>query len=663
MVSTPSSMGSHGSPDSSPTIDSSYHHHQQQLQQQGQTNCDSLENPTESTCSITSTIALTANPTKINTTKSTTMRAFSKTEPSAEPLETTTPTTTSNMCRLPRRRQNDNNGNTNSNNNGSKHKSRENRIREQLEALRILYSRLDLMAVGAWLLVPSMIVYHASALMAVQEQSTTVTEGSNYSAGQSGVLESIRPWVMAIGVFTPLVAYKALTRLERARAARKGHAAAAACTGCPYARLKNRLTARFRQTESLPSSTQDVLGSKTTEPSQARVGPKPKTLLLRSVGLWTVLIIMSTRFGLNHSVSFMSSSPPSMSVEGSGEGSYWGIHPMDVPASAPSFIPESSSSVNRGEDYPMLVMDWTEEQQDQQEDIQYPAIGLEDEEEDFDDDEASWSEMTPETVEAMVRAAENDDVMDSEWVMPEQLDTYSDDDDDSLKYTAGEAADIEEEDPVSALRDFWDAIEEAVVEEAENIVADHDDQFSSPTLPDPTTPQPFPEEDPLNNDWRDRSNTDDNEVEFGSVFEYIPGWTEAMLFAVSICFGTAALSIRLARQQVYELASKLRNELHTIDPNEETKTVGYPWVRMLLAIAVSVLTTCWMLHSQIWDLSMLLFAYVGIVLMIATYVWIPEDIEDLSIYPVTDSDVVPEDDDDNQSGEACYIAIDEKNSI
>ncbi|KAG0197083.1 hypothetical protein BGX28_009418 [Mortierella sp. GBA30] len=313
--------------------------------------------------------------------------------------------------------------------------------------------------------------------------------------------------------------------------------------------------------------------------------PRPRTILLTSLGIWTLLLVLAPQMGLNRSVSV----------------TVWSVD---------------------GYDSMMMVSDTISQQQEQQEQYKY--------ENGFDKEWSTgtvWDdEVFQEELEARVRAAEEDDIMDSEgFYLPPKSEQGSQ----FMEYM--EVDFKSEQDDLSALRDFWNAQEEIVTEGYEPMVPSHSDKSTLLTTISGN----------LDEEVDDQNNYTSNEVvRFIRLFEYKPWWTEGFMFSLALCLGGMLVGLHLAKMEIRGRIAALEKELeddvnhHDGDVKDQKKArvsnlsrrrriAAFTWVRGLLTVALLGMNY-WMVKSRHWDLPSLYFAGLGCAGMLLVHLWLPK---------------------------------------
>lgn len=433
---------------------------------------------------------------------------------------------------------------------------------------------------------------------------------------------------------------------------KKGAIADAASTTCPYARLLNRLgfsgCSSANQDASLLPTESPLLNydNQSKNNSNNRNCAKqnmrlvrPRTLLLASLSLWSILLASAPRLGLNKTVSFTVYSSLDGSFDDGATLLTSASCPMTTPATSPASDDTATSTISNEEE----------------------SAGL---------TSTAWVDVSESAMAARVLLAEDDQVMDSEWEFSENT---------------LESMTAQQRESLSALRDFWDAMEEVVgdPQEVEEIREEFeeqldeqlqamDDEYENGDEPAMVITQEElvqgMEEKMM--DARDRADLDEEAVSReGYVFEYVPWWTEGMLFSISLAIGGVLVALAQARAQTLDLlqtatANQKRfgdedddevNETYSSssdldsdsdsDSDESMSEKGrlthkssssckksksrttanmiIPRAANRLLLAMALVANFWVVHSEYWDLPALLFVGLGSTAVLLARAWVP----------------------------------------
>ncbi|KAF9089531.1 hypothetical protein BGX23_006595 [Mortierella sp. AD031] len=426
-------------------------------------------------------------------------------------------------------------------------------------------------------------------------------------------------------------------------------------TGCPYTRLLSRLGLDRRcavatSTEEgllLPIETPSSEAIKTNHNQRVR----PRTLLLTSLCLWSVLMASAPRMGLNKTVSFTVYS----SLDGSFDDTIITTScPLGpAPSAVPSGTQEQEAKSLRGAEA-----------------VEEMDSGL---------TSKAWVDVSDSVMDARVASADNDDVMDSEWEFPPEQSLQS--------MTA------EQRESLSALRDFWDAMEEVVGDEQETdeIRREFEEQLREQQQEENELYQHHKDDNGIDNNNGESTTTTITQEELvqgmeekmmderdrtdvsrqGKVFEYVPVWTEWMLFGISLAIGGVLVALSQARAQTLDLLQSARHSQkrfcdedddeseeyeHLNDYNNDTDTESLsekgksasssssssssppssstmankpriiPRAVNRLVLLMALVANFWVVHSEFWDIPALLFVALGSGAVLLTHAWVPKDI-------------------------------------
>ncbi|KAF9122202.1 hypothetical protein BGX30_002140 [Mortierella sp. GBA39] len=420
-------------------------------------------------------------------------------------------------------------------------------------------------------------------------------------------------------------------------------------TTCPYARLLNRLgfsdcsSSSSKDPSLLPTEApllnHDDPSNSSNKSTKQQRRLKPRTLLLASLCLWSVLLASAPRLGLNKTVSFMVYS----SLDGSSDDSIL-ISSTFCPMAAPAASPEDTATTTNTNDE--------------------SAAGL---------TSTAWVDVSESAMDARVLAAENDEVMDSEWSFPKET---------------LESMTAQQRESLSALRDFWNAMEQVVgdPQEAEELREEFEEQLDEQLQHH----QHEGEEDEYEGeddtegelgtmvitqeelvkgmeekmiDARDQAGVEKE----GKVFGYVPWWTEGMLFGISLAIGGVLIALAQARAQTLDLlqtaisrqkrfgdedddevnessssdidsdsdsdSDESQSEKGKLAPSQKSskKTKSSPALiipraanRLLLLIAL--VANFWVVYLEYWDLPALLFVGLGSTAVLLAHAWVPHDL-------------------------------------
>lgn len=460
----------------------------------------------------------------------------------------------------------------------------------------------------------------------------------------------LAPLLPCVGLVLPMVVAKVLASKRRCRRAGGGcckmKPKANGTTTCPYARLLNRLgfsgcsSSSSKDTRLLPTEApllnhdnQSNSSNKSTKQQRRLV--RPRTRLLASLCLWSVLLASAPRLGLNKTVSFTVYS----SLDGSFDDTLI-TSSSSCPMAAPTVPPEDTATTMNTNDESAAGLTSTE-----------------------------WVDISEAAMAARVLSAENDDVMDSEWSFSEEI---------------LESMTAQQRESLSALRDFWDAMEQVVgdPEEVDEIREEFEEQLDEQLQQhqhegeDETEGEmgtmTITQEELVKGmeekmmDARDRADVEEE----GKVFEYVPWWTEGMLFGISLAIGGVLVALSQARAKTVDLLQTAisRQKRFGDEDNDEVNESSYynssssdldsdsdsdeslsekgklapsqkpskrnksrpafiiPRAANRLLLMTALVANFWVIHSQYWDIPALLFVGLGSTAVLLAHAWVPHDL-------------------------------------
>ncbi|KAG0318100.1 hypothetical protein BGZ97_004338 [Linnemannia gamsii] len=318
---------------------------------------------------------------------------------------------------------------------------------------------------------------------------------------------------------------------------------------------------------------------------------RPRALLLSSLCLWSVLLASAPRLGMNKTVSF---TVYSSSIDGSFDDASC---PMAAPpASPPSDDTATSTTTNEEE-----------------------SAGL---------TSTAWVDVSESAMAARVLAADNDEVMDSEWEFSE----------DTL-----ESMTAQQRESLSALRDFWDAMEEVVgdPQEAEEIREEYEEQLDEQLRAmDDEKEEPamvITQEELVQGmeekmmDARDRANLDDeailellqtatsNQKRFGDEDD------DEINESFSSSSDLDSDSDSDSDESKSEKGKPTHKSLSSCKKNKSRTTASMiiPRAANRLLLAMALVANFWVVHSEYWDLPALLFVGLGSTAVLLAHAWVP----------------------------------------
>ncbi|KAG0288830.1 hypothetical protein BGZ96_007452 [Linnemannia gamsii] len=286
----------------------------------------------------------------------------------------------------------------------------------------------------------------------------------------------------------------------------------------------------------------------------------------------------------------------------------------------------------------------------------------------------AWVDVSEAAMAARVKSADDDEVMDSEWEFSEN--------------TLGSMT-AQQRESLSALRDFWDAMEEVVgdPQEAEEIREEFEEQLIEQLQAmddeygeEEESAMVITQEELVHGmeekmmDARDRADFDEEMVSReGRVFEYVPRWTESMLFGISLAIGGVVVALAQARAQTLDLlqtatsnqkrfgdedddevnesyssssSSDLDSDSDSDSDSDESKSekgklthkssssckksksrtttnMIIPRAANRLLLAMALVANFWVVHSENWDLPAWMFVGLGSTAVLLAHAWVP----------------------------------------
>ncbi|KAF9573365.1 hypothetical protein EC968_008635 [Mortierella alpina] len=228
-----------------------------------------------------------------------------------------------------------------------------------------------------------------------------------------------------------------------------------------------------------------------------------------------------------------------------------------------------------------------------------------------DENQTKLEQQEQEHLEVMVRAAEEDEVVDWERLYPDP--------------------DIDDpwDDP-SALRDFWGTPEEMEVDVEE-------EEY-----------QPQPQQQQQQRQEQEQEQQPEESVI--RLFKYIPFTTEVFMFLLSLCLGSMAVGIDLFRSRTQhsqsEREQELENELvnsHQFENSEEARAyvletirnddkqqghVAWIWACGTMSTVALGLSLWLAISPRQWNIPSMYFVGMGCAGLLLVHAWVPENDED-----------------------------------
>jgi hypothetical protein len=490
-----------------------------------------------------------------------------------------------------------------------------------IRLLKALSSHLDLLYAGSLFLLPSILPYVASIL--VSSSSSNASSSHETTAKAASHLSWGLAWAMfltCVGVILPLAAFTIMSSLESDHLSSKNAnmPRRSGIMACPTVSVIKRAWMALKgdspgygplaldasnssglYVESEDDDDDENVSYKNIHRPSAL--PRPKTIIMTSLGIWTLLMTLSACLGLNTVTR-----PESTLV---------------TPETTRVWEAQSWSNVHVG--------GFVEDEVQPKNSVSALTPVL-------DADKEQAREKSPfATIQADVvildkRAQEEDDMSDQD------LEDFMDPD-------ALEAMTLDPED-ASVLKSFLNhlqADDEALkaMEKGDRVVAGHlPCGYEKPLLE--IAPNMARK---LFGKASDIAQTYTAPREQGQVFDYIAGWTELMIFLIAMCLGTLVVGLAQARALHFQLL-----EQHMMRPR---RRISLAMLAGCLVIAGSALgLTMVMILAESWDLPSVQFVGIGIAGMILVHAWIPNlplYVESGEVVYMSESES-EEDDDENE---------------
>ncbi|KAF9112746.1 hypothetical protein BGX27_002881 [Mortierella sp. AM989] len=380
-------------------------------------------------------------------------------------------------------------------------------------------------------------------------------------------------WLSAIAMIIPIIIAKILRRIQNSKTAETCN------TSCPYERLKRRFASKFccrtgqqdlvNTTATTATATLPIRKNDTQQkqPKQQPSRLNPKSIILTSIGVWMFLVLSAPKLGLNTPIPIAS------------------LIPFETPMqSSPGYAgPDSAVTCrdNSGEGYSTD-----------------PYQG------DINSADDMPFYVNQEDVEDMVRAADDDLVMDSEWVLPQQP---------QFQRQYDEKEEEDESLNLSAPQDF---IGEGNENGKEGQTQAQDSNYkdylyiykgeAGPTF---------------------------------YIFEYVPFWTEAMIFCMSLAVGCMSSGSKWIQFQAQDMASKLQRQIENDtddDDIDDHERDGYCMniqkdnsriYSFLVFLGLSPIFIWFFFWYQYLYIPVVFFGFIGVALMALTSAWVPESLD------------------------------------
>ncbi|KAK3808314.1 MAG: hypothetical protein J3Q66DRAFT_354503 [Benniella sp.] len=481
-----------------------------------------------------------------------------------------------------------------------------------IRLLKTLSSHLDLLYAGSLFLLPSILPYVASALVSYSNASssheTTAEAASHLGWGLAWAM-----FLTCVGVILPLAAFKIMISLEsdclsskNANMPRRSWIMATVSAikrtwmslkeNSPgYGPLALDASNSSRLYDESEDDDENVSYKNIHRPSAL---PRPKTIIMTSLAIWTLLMVLSDRLGLNTVTR-----PESTLV---------------TPETTRVWEAQSWSNVHVG--------GFVEHEVQPKNSVSAMKPVL----------DADMEQAREKSPFATIQA----DVVVLDKGAQEEVDVSEQDVEDFMDPDALEAMTLDPED-ASVLKSFLNhlqADDEALkaMEKGDRVVAGNlPCGYEKPLLPNVARK--------LFGKASDIAQTYTAPHEQGQVFDYIAGWTELMIFLIAMCLGTLVVGLAQARALHFQLL-----EQHMMRPR---RRISLAILAGCLVIAGSALgLTMVMIFAESWDLPSVQFVGIGIAGMILVHAWIPSlplYVESGEVVYMSESES-EEDDDENE---------------
>lgn len=500
--------------------------------------------------------------------------------------------------------------------------------------LRTLGSHLNMLTAGTLYLLPSTLPFVASTFTAYASSSKT----DSTSEGVVGLGEftgiSLLP---CIGVLLPIAVFKIMTSLEKRSQSSLCHRRRSSIMTCPTINAIKRtwktlkgdppgygplaLDASNTSSSSLYSDSDDDQECRGRRYKGVRLSslPRPKTIIMTSLGLWTILMALSACLGLN-SIS------NSVNTTNTASGA---LPPLPNEVRLGGFVtPEGQMSALTS----VLDIDMNRDKiEEDEDDVAEDQVMEQDrEEEPF---AIIQSNIIILNQDSQVPAPKEGEVKD--------VDVSDQDVEDFMDVDALEALTLDPED-ASVFQNFLShlqADDEVIKAMREKGMTANDDLpcgYENPLQTESNlahklfgkvkgiarTYAPTPREK-------------------GRVFNYVAGWTELVILLSGMCMGGLLVGLGQARELHYQL---LEQEDEDVRSRRQRRRHGLVASALIAGSALGL--TMLMIFAESWDLPSLQFVGIGIAGMILAHAWIPnlplqvESAED--VYMIEEDDRVEE---------------------
>jgi len=454
-----------------------------------------------------------------------------------------------------------------------------------IRLLKTLSSHLDLLYAGSLFLLPSILPYVASVL--VSYSSSNASSSHETTAKAIGWGLAWATFLTCVGVILPLAAFKIMTSLENDRLSSKNAnmARRSGIMACPtvsaikrtwmalkgdspgYGPLALDASNSSRLYDESEDDDENVSYKNIHRPS---VLPRPKTIIMTSLGIWTLLMTLSACLGLN-TVTRPESTLVTPETTRVWEAQSWSNvhvggfveHEVQPKNSVSALTPVLDADMEQAREKSPFAT------------IQADVVILDKRAQEVDVSEQDVEDfMDPDALEAMTLDPEDASVLKSFL-------NHLQADDEALKAMENGDRMVEGNLPCGYEKPLLPNMARKLFGKASDIAQTY------------TAPR-----------------------EQGQVFDYIAGWTELMIFFIAMCLGTLVVGLAQARALHFQLL-----EQHMMRPR---RRISLAVLAGCLVIAGSALgLTMAMILAESWDLPSVQFVGIGIAGMILVHAWIP----------------------------------------
>ncbi|KAG0001511.1 hypothetical protein BGZ65_003427 [Modicella reniformis] len=564
------------------------------------------------------------------------------------------------------------------------HKERSKTYSENDRLLSKLSSHLDLLTAGSLFLLPSILPYLASALVSYNSSFSLSSSPSTSSSLSSSSLEQSQlettsvgmnlgiAWAVflpCIGVIVPLALFKIMTSLEQ-RATPTPHRAWV--MACPTVSAIKRTWKALRghppgygplalDTSSSSSSYDDSDDDENVSFTNSKsvrlsVLPRPKTIIMTSLGIWTILMVLSASMGFNTISKPASNSSvisdimmPMPEDKLHATLSLWGsslskearlggfVVPEDIEDGQVSAL---TSVLDIDMSFDKSAFDGADEDQ---------VLEQDREEEPFAIIRSNLvilkkQEQTPGRKQVGDQEEEEENNVE-DFMDPEALEAMTLDPEDASVFQ-NFLVHLQADDEAAKAR-------ELAQHEQPSMLENKPCGYKNPSQ----EPAPAWMVQKFLNKANNIARSYLSPREQGRVFDYVSGWTELMVVAIAMCLGSLLVGLTQARVLHNQMLQQYEIQLFVFDleasSQQRQRRVTLATFAACLLISGSALgLAMMMIFAECWDLPSVQFVGIGIAGMVLAHAWIPnlplhvECVEDVNIYEY-DS----EDDDEEVSGD------------